>query len=163
MKTSKKIFFVVPTGTVLLLLVLFLSLTSCSNGSTDTADTPKVVEAKYRFSNGNWSVLGIDQPGAVSALGENTFTVSGGGIGISYTGVYTEGGGILGDAWPGPNTWAYLYDSSGKIGFAAAYNDGSYFEVNLGVDQLEYILDCIGDDPPDTDGMQNINNGQACR
>jgi len=78
--------------------------------------TAGTVEAKYQFSGGVWMNVDWEEiVGAVPTLDENTFTVTGGGVNISFTGVYTDGGGTgtLGFS----DQWAYLYDSSGKIGF----------------------------------------------
>ena len=102
---------------LLLLLAGTLIVVGCGNGSTNT---PKTVEAKYQFSGYEWQDFDLGViPGAVAKLDKNSFSVQDGGVSISYTGVYTEGGGIF--DWGA--TWAYVYDGSGKIGIAIYTSD----------------------------------------
>ena len=95
-----------------------------SNVATVTVNAqdeePGIVATKYRFEDGDWWCQDLDEmvSGAVSELTANSFTVKVGSENIvSFTGVYSEDGGIE-DGWE----WAYLYDSSGKIGIVISYN-----------------------------------------
>jgi hypothetical protein len=73
--------------------------------------------------------------GAVSALDENAFTVTGGGVSIAYEGVYTAGGGThnINDE---SGTWAYLYAATGKIGIVIIFS-GEYVNVEIGKTHTE--------------------------
>jgi hypothetical protein len=130
-----------------------------------------VVEAKYRFE-GYWDVgdrVGVD--GAIVVLDANTFTVTGGGVNISFTGVHTEGGGTYDPDWwyIGAGTWAYLYTSSGKIGIVAIISNGNRM-VGLGKSWLEGVRNGTYYDAGrpafesmgyDTTDMQDTHNGLA--
>ena len=111
----------------LLLLVLFIVFASCSNGSTDS----KIIEAKYRFSDGRWYNLDNTPNGDVT-VGESTITTTTAGINLS--GVYTSGGGKSQSEEVPPKdlAWAYLYDGSGKIGVIYVWDDDSKLVVVLG-------------------------------
>jgi hypothetical protein len=120
---------------------------TATDGGTTAAPT-KVVEEKYRWSNGTWWSEWPPVPGAVSEKKKNTFTVNGGGVNISYTGVYTEGdvGGNM----------AVLYDRNGtKIGIVVI---GSNLQAEIGKTQLE---NNYGKDNTMSVGMQNTYNGFA--
>ena len=121
------------------------------------------VEAKYRFSDGLWSDSDDNWVnGAVSTLGENTFTVTGKGVTISFTDVYTEGGGSISHIDPigYDATWAYLYDGSGKIGIVLTPVDGSKSEASFGKTFVG-VLNSIYGMGLDTTGMQDTHNGSG--
>jgi len=97
----------------------FTSLTEITNNIVVFARWNEPIKEKYRFANGSWwkypeSEEVVD---AISELGESSFSVYGGGVNISYIGVYTLNGGLLSD-WGASDDaeWAYLYNMDGKIG-----------------------------------------------
>jgi hypothetical protein len=146
---------------VTLAFITTFIFTACKEDEpADTTDNNnKVVEAIYRFSGGVWSYNFFeDVKGAVSELGETTFTVAGGGVSISFTGVYTEGGGTFKNG----DRWAYLYDGSGKIGFVTYAGYEKEWRVAIGkssVDKAKTLYDIN----VDTNGMQNTHNGFAAK
>jgi hypothetical protein len=157
-------------GMAAVLLAAALILTSCPDPNNAAADQ-KTVEAKYRFSGGNWYAFsGVSTSvvdGAVSTLGENTFTITGGGVSISYAGVYTAGGGTHNSNNGG--TWAYLYASTGKIGIVLYIDagDADLVQVLLGKTYIEYLKEGWVENgfeivpPVDTSGMKDVHNGFA--
>jgi hypothetical protein len=135
-------------------------LESLLGEEADTTDNNgKVVEAIYRFSGGEWyAIFGKDEvKGAVSTLGETTFTVYGGGVSISFTSVYTEGGGIIDG-----EGWAYLYDGSGKIGIVL-YAEDSNEKVWTAIIGKTFVdgVKTGWNMNINTNGMQNTYNGAA--
>jgi hypothetical protein len=154
-------------GIAVVLLAAALVLTGCPDPNNATAS--QTVEAKYRFSGGVWiEIDGVNQvfvEDAVSALGENSFTVTGGGVSIAYAGVYTAGGGThnINDE---SGTWAYLYASTGKIGIVYIHSD-VYVVVDIGKTLSERDMAAFIEQevefvpPPDTAGMQDTHNGSA--
>ena len=144
---------------ILLFVILFITLAFMACGE-DNINT-KVVNEKYLFSNGSWHNVTQELiPGAISELKESTFSISGGGVSISYIGVYTtDGGETLSNA--SVNSWAYLYDNSGKIGIVIIGN-GNSIEVGLGKTFINNALinNGIGTEININD-MQDINNGFA--
>ena len=113
---------------ILGMLAILLSLSLLFTGCNGEDEPPKVVEEKYRFAAGQaiWSTIDGEEgqiPNAIPVLSENTFNVSGGGVNISFTGVYTEGGGTH-NLWGG-GTWAYLYASNGKMGIVFTIGNGN--------------------------------------
>ena len=120
----------------------------------------KTVEAEYWFSGGDWydNDTASMIPGAVSKLDENSFSVEGGGVDIFYTGVYTEGDGIIYS-----NPWAYVYAGSVKIGLVIDY--GSYdIELYIGKTCCNGYASWFasGGEILDLIDMQDIINGEAC-
>ncbi|MCL2609930.1 MAG: hypothetical protein FWD94_08520 [Treponema sp.] len=145
------------SGRIAIVLVALLAgLTACLKEPGPTWPT---VAEKYRFAGGDWKdVKNAAVPNAVSALGESTFTVSGKGVSIFYTDVYTTddkafptGGVFDGDIW------TYLYAGNIKIG-VIIYTADKIFYVYLGktfisstdIKNYVYIRD-----------MQNAYNGYA--
>ena len=123
MKNNPKLF-----GLIAVVMVTMLAFAACGNKNSGDPTSPpssKTVEAKYRFSGGDWFVSGSGYiTGAVSKLDANSINVQGGGINISYTGVYTEGDGtISGDPW------AYVYAGNVKIGLVMT---GSNIVLSIG-------------------------------
>ena len=140
---------------ILGMLALVLALVGCettSNGNGNAVSELKVVAEKWRFSNGLWLSPDGVVANAASEIGENTFTVIGDGINISYTGVFTEGG-SQGD---GKGQWAFLYydnDKGKKIGIVS---DGNNLQAMLGKTHIEVYYDDM-----DTEGMQDTYSGFA--
>jgi hypothetical protein len=126
---------IVPTGTV-------------TASAIAAEGTSKNVDAKFRFTGGDWIAFpsGATVAGAAS-LGVNTFTVT--GASISFTGVFTDGGGNLGGF-----EWEYLYDGSGKIGVVLTVSN-VYIYAYLGKSTVE---DDFGSDFITAD-MQDTVNG----
>ena len=122
--------------------------------NADDCNCIKIVEEKYRFSDGGWQNEFQDVAGAVSELDETTLTVSG-TVSFSYSNVYTveEGKDSTGSA-----VWAYLYDNSGKIGIVVLRKDGS-IDVYLGQTRVNGYKHYYPD--LDTSDMQNDRNGRA--
>ena len=146
MKNAPKKFAVVAVA-------LLAGLTACPNNETEpTEPTGPTVAEKYRFTTGFWFIGSNEVSGAVPTLGESTFTVSGGGIDISYTNVYTKGGGIDPKGYP----WAYLYAGNVKIGQAKKTGpDLSVTQINLGKtgnSNFDYV---------EASDMQDTHNGYA--
>jgi hypothetical protein len=137
----------------------------CTCGGEDCTCTyiPKVVEAIYCFTNGQWyDSTSTIVPEAISALGENTFTVSGGGVNISYSGIYTEGGSIfIHEIYGIEVSWAYLYSGSNKIGIVHAWKDSSAsIEADLGKTYIDHLIPFLLEfGSIDTNGMQDLHNG----
>ena len=141
---------------VVMVLLLLIAFTACDNGT----DTPRTVEINYRITGKQWyddNNSAIN--GAFSTLGENTFTVS--GINISYTGVYTEGGGTFYIS-NYEYSWAYLYSGSDKIGFVISAVDEDYREVQLGKTlATRGNMVTMTNGIFSVDGMQDIHNGYS--
>ena len=116
----------------------------------ETTSGNKVVEIKYRFIDGGWDVNNSEVRGAVFTLSENTLAISGGGVLISYYGVYSEGEGI----WEGA-LWSYLFSGSIKIGFIYKAQNDQIIAV-IGKTHAEKFESVPG---LKTDDMQDINNG----
>ena len=108
--------------------IIGLIFAACSNGSTDS----KVIEAKYRFTDGNWRE-DSSTSNWLATVGKNTITTT--DAGINLTGVYTSGGGKASQSGAS-GTWAYLYDDSGKIGIAVIWV-GSMKAIVLGKFAIE--------------------------
>jgi hypothetical protein len=143
-----------------LAFITTLIFTACKEDEpADTTDNiNKVVEAIYRFSGGAWRYNFFeDVKGAVSALGETTFTVYGGGVSISFTSVYTEGGGIFTNG----DRWAYLYNGSGKIGFVTYAGYKKEWTAVIGKSSVDIAKTYYDISAVDTNGMQNTSNGYA--
>jgi hypothetical protein len=147
-------------GIAAIMLAIVFSLSTCDDSGG------KVVAPKYRFTGGywrgfpnmtEWSAGTTVNRAAVSALGETTLTVTGGGVNISYTGVYTTEVGVF--QFSNNEEWsiANLYDGSGKIGLACVV-DGTWYYVFLGKSCVDNVLNFTG---KDTTGMQDVQNGQA--
>jgi len=143
MKNAPKKFAVVVVA-----IALLAGLTACPNEPELAAPT---VAEKYRFTGGDWDDGNFVRN--VSTLGESTFTVSGGGIDISYTNVYTTGGGLIQDLDP----WAYLYSGNVKIGIVmdASRLISGFVMMELGKES------CSVDGYYDISGMQDTHNGVA--
>jgi len=125
--------------------------------TTEVSETDKEVEAKYRFEQGPWSDFTAGGTiGGVAKLTANTFTVTvGSDVIISYSDVFTDGGGSFTAAvWGNDASWAYLYDGASKIGIVAINDDGSCISVQLGKSMNEWLGDNI-----DADDMQDTHNG----
>ena len=142
MKNAPKKFAVVVVA-----IALLAGLTACPNEPELAAPT---VAEKYRFTGGDWDDGNFVRN--VSTLGESTFTVSGGGIDISYTNVYTTGGGLMGDT----DDWAYLYSGNVKIGIVMTYGNSSWVDLGKTVcSEDPFIKDT------DLSDMQDTHNGYA--
>ena len=146
-----------------LFVLLGLSFLACDNGSTSTTIPIKVVEEKYRFNNGSWDdVDGNQIENAVSTIDKNSFTVTGGGVEISYLNVYTTDSNSFTNnpSW-GNGSWAYLYDSTNKkIGIAIIWGESKYRTIFIGNKSI------LGYSDADTfniilDDIQVIDNGAA--
>ena len=150
---------------VLAVIVGFLfGFMSCDGGDGLTTGG-RVVEYKYRGNNGVWQVDFNTIQGPVATLGENTLTVSGGGVNISYTGVYTQGGGILTPEQLGYTTdtatWAFLYSNSQKIGIALVNNNNMRLRsIFLGKSNIN-MFSSLMQSPwgMDINDMQDTHNG----
>ena len=134
-------------GFIAFVTVIGFSFISCPNGSTDDGGSPKVVEARYRFT-GSWNY------GGTLTLGENTITTS--TAGFSYSNVYTSNS----VEWDNSGTiciWSYLYSGSVKIGTVLEIPYLSKITVDLGKSR------CGGSMIPglDSTDMQDDNNGYA--
>ena len=93
-----------------------------------TGGTPKVIADEWQNTltyGGEYSPSGVAYMGITAVIGENTITVSGGGLGsdVTITGVYTQGGGPVTLQTPGEYT--YVYKDGAKIGFMVRWTDGS--------------------------------------
>ena len=135
---------------------IIANFTACDNG------TNKTVDVKYQFT-GDWRNVDLEIiEGAISTLGENTFTVSGGGVNISFTGVHTvHGGSFLPEQWGLENTWAYLYSGAVKIGVVVAPIDGNN-QAYIGYTFISRSMDVfIWANDIDVGGMQDTHNGAA--
>jgi uncharacterized repeat protein (TIGR02543 family) len=126
----------------------------------------KVVDAKYRFSGGEWRTAppftsGSAVPGVISVLDENSYTVSGGGVSISLANVYTDGGGTLKEG-SDDVFWAYLYNSFGKIGVVITIPD-MFIDAHIGKTFVDtHMVSATGINiVVDSSGMQNSYNGVA--
>ena len=130
-----------------------------------------IVHSMYHFTNGYWMnrLDGGGVNGSISALSESNFTVTGGGVSIMYSNVYTKGGGAFYDNdFDIIVNWDYLFTDSGKIGIVfqidGPYGDDDiYFYVFLGKNSYirqdsGFNIDAIGIDTTD---IQSIHNGVA--
>jgi hypothetical protein len=139
-----------------LLLLTLLAAAAPVSGVFAQEEGARAVESIFRFSGGEWIGFShgnpIENDGAVSKLGANAFTVYGGGVDISFTGVYTEGGEMYEGFY-----WAYLYDASGKIGIAV--NEDGDPGVMLGKTVVDYTSEFLY--MINTKGMQDAINGLA--
>ena len=146
-----------------LVIVMLIGFIGCDNGNGNGNSTITYeVDENFRFNNGGWTNWsgdsGVTISGATSTLTMNTFTVSGGGINISFSNVYTDGGGTFSEAqWTGGGSWAYLYEISGKIGIVVKNNSDGAIYVPLG---KETIISWFGSNF-DATGIQEIINGYA--
>ena len=155
MKNSRKLFSLIAVA-----MVAMLAFAACGDKDSGDPSSPdsKTVEAKYRFSGGDWFVNGTGYiTGAKSKLDKNSFSVQGGGASISYTGVYTEGGGtVIG------KPWAYVYDADNiKIGFVMGE---TYTQLAIGKTYCNYSYSSLFSDGGQTlvtDDMQDDVNGEA--
>jgi len=129
----------------------------CSNCNEIKGTRPiekiPVVEAKYRFNNGNWFITGAIIPDAVTVLGDTVLTVSGGGVDISLNGVYTKSDKIFNIISKETESCEYLYDSFGKIGVVYVDTELEFFCVAVGKSSLLFWFGL------DVDDVQNDING----
>jgi hypothetical protein len=149
-------------GMAAVLFAAALILTGCPD--PNNAAAPQTVEAKYRFSSGDWYEVTDGSPSCVgvATLGENSFTVTG-SVSISYAGVYTAGGGTYVDN-NRSGAWTYLYAPTGKIGIVICFDSDGVVVVFLGKTQIEdYMATPSVEYEPSLDaaGMQNTHNGYA--
>jgi hypothetical protein len=151
---TKRIFGI---GLLALVLIFGMAFTGCKNSTGGPPDDPpREVTAKYRFSDGLWyTPPNTIVNNALATLSATSFTVTGGGVNISYTDVYTTGGGS-GNEYGETFDWEYLYDSSGKIGTVQSFNNVDMRVVNLGKDLNDGLISYFPN--LDTNGMQNTLN-----
>ena len=155
MKNNPKLF-----GLIAVAMVAMLAFAACGNKDSGDPTSPpgsKTVEAKYRFSGGDWfdddTSAYITE--AVSKLDKNSFSVQGGGVNISYTGVYTEDCGTIAGF-----TWAYVYADNVKIGLVLA---GTIIQLEIGKTSCGHLTGWFTDEGQTVDlsDMQDIINGEA--
>ena len=152
---KKKIFWMAP---LIFGVMLALCFTGCSSsGDGDGDDGVKVVEAKYRFENGNWIDYPSENPGTVNVRTTTITTTTG----INLSGVYTSGGEIF-DSGTATGTWAYVYNGSGKIGMVFAYEgiysgDVDIYLGHSGCSSVDYSYNITGE----YSDMLDTNNGSG--
>jgi hypothetical protein len=139
----------VPAVKIIAIKGADVNITAHTN-TVKTSVAKAAVAELFRFDGGNWdkyesgtqfSVTMLPIQGAVSALGENTFTITGGGVNVSFTNVYTAGGSGAGGFYVsngvelGKSSSVDLYDGFGRIGiviYADMYSGDDRIIIALG-------------------------------
>lgn len=141
---------------VVVLAMLVFALVACDTGNNPKTDPPKVIEEKYRFSNGDWDGMYDNEGSGKITVDQTSITTT---TDINLSGIYSSGGGSI----DGGGTWAYLYDDSGKIGII--YDTTYFIYVKLG---KTYISESIANDDfsdfspiPDSSDMKDAYNGNG--
>ena len=122
----------------------------------------KTVEAKYRFYGEHVYRNNDHYIMAHTKLDKNSLTILGNGVNISYTDVYTQGGGLIEESlFSRKGDWTYLYSGSVKIGYILTIYSTSYFEYGIGKTICKNRLNQIGQDAITfiTEDIQNAHNG----
>jgi predicted small secreted protein len=161
MKNTSKWF-----GLIALVAVIALTFAAC-NKPTGGGDDPKVIAPEWRktFSSGDYMPNNDDYYApTTTTLGENTITISGGGLGspVTITGVYTQGGGPI--TINDPGEWAFVYKDGVKIGYIlGSYNFTNYLlhigkvaVVNLSANESTFGVTIDLDGVPDYPSIQGI-------
>ena len=127
----------------------------------------KTVEAKYRFSGEHIYWDDNDYIIAHTKLDKNSLTIfsKNNEVSISYTDVYTQGGGLIYEKnlFGREGSWAYLYSGPDKIGYVLTIYSTFYFEYGIGKTVCKDSLKRIGPGviPFITEDIQNAHNGMG--
>ena len=146
MKNNSKWFEAMPRiALITLTVVIALAFAACGDkgsgdptgpgGGDPPVTPPKVIAAEWRktFSNGDYMPNGDDYYAPTTTiLGENTITISDGGLGssVTITGVYTQGGGPI--TINDPGEWAYVYKDGVKIGYIYRSHNFTNYLLQIG-------------------------------